>query len=135
MERNDDDDDDGQNAGKRCQARIILEWKEACESGREGVPPRRRQPFTCKSSTSFLHITPFARRSLHFPMIFLSRSQFADFHLLIFFFFSFPHLFFAAWFSQYGARDRVGRAGMGLKQWNVRRDDFNTYSRGRDGPR
>jgi len=29
MERDDDDngDDDGQNARKRCQARIILEWK------------------------------------------------------------------------------------------------------------
>lgn len=103
MER-DDGDDDGQNAGKRCQARIILEWK----GGRERVPPRRRQPFTCKSSTSFLHTLPSSSLPLDF---FVPPPQSVDFHPPIFFFFtSFPHPFLAACtFSQHGAR--------GLREW------------------
>lgn len=133
MERNDDADDDGddggQNAGKRCQARIILEWKGACrgmEGERERVPPRRRQPFTRKSSTSFLHTPSLPAVLFITPWFFVPPPVRRLSSTNLFFLLSFPHPFLAACtFSQYGARGR-GWGGAGSKQRNVRRGDFNT---------
>lgn len=129
-----DDNNDRQNAGKWCRARIILEWKWArrgAEGKRERVPPRRRQPFTCKSSTSFLH-TPPCPSSSSLPLDFLSRPQFVDFHPPIFFF---SFYLFSSPFSRrlYVLAVRGDKfEGMGSKQRNVRKDDFNTLFRERE---
>lgn len=94
--------------------------------GRERVPTRRRQPFTCKSSTSFLH-TLSARRPLHYPLIFCpgpSTSIYQSFFPL-----SFLHPFLAACTSSQREGQDLGARNNGTCKGAI----LMPYSR--DGPR